>query len=130
MKPSDHVRKLLIVDDDTGVAEAFRQYIGKALGEGWSITVEHTVAGALERLLGGGFDVCLTDYMLDADMTALDLVERAVDVAPELRGRFIVCTGLFLDPEHEIFSELGCRRLDKPFAIDDLLAVVAETVGG
>jgi CheY-like chemotaxis protein len=123
------VRRLLIVDDEPGVAEAFRQYVGKALWDGWVVSVEHTGTGALERIAAGAVDVCMVDYYL-GDMTAPELVRAALDVVPALRGRFIVCTGAVLDPRHELFTELGCRRLDKPFDLSDLLATVEEAIGG
>jgi len=109
----DGTKAILVCDDEDSV----RSLIVRVLARAGLATAEAASAEAALAVLGQRpVAVVLADHHLGA-MTGLDLYERAVDLRPELRGRFILMSGDAGDAELvESARELGLRVIAKPFA--------------
>ncbi|HZN91804.1 MAG TPA: response regulator [Myxococcales bacterium] len=64
-------RKLLIVDDEEYVCNALRRSLQR---EGYEVDVAHHPAEALQKLLGGPFDLVISDHLMP-NMTGLELLK-------------------------------------------------------
>ncbi|MBI5478717.1 MAG: response regulator [Deltaproteobacteria bacterium] len=74
---------------------------------------------------GERFDVILCDLMMPV-MTGMELYDELGRVAPEQRERVVFLTGGAFTPTARSFlSQVPNPRLEKPFDVDELLAVVA-----
>ena len=69
-------RKILLIDDDPLVAQLIGMLVEKFRGE--PFVVEHAAdyTGGLQRLLGGGYALCLLDYRLGTG-DGLELLREA-----------------------------------------------------
>ena len=91
---------------------------------GHEMTTASSGAAALAHLrISGSFDVMLTDYMMP-NMTGLELITTARAILPSLPAALI--TG-FADVAA---TDVGVRRLSKPFNMADLGRLIAELTGG
>jgi two-component system phosphate regulon response regulator OmpR len=110
------VERILLVEDDTRLAEMLSQYLGEA---GFRITVAPLGASALERLAGAEYDAIVLDLMLP-DMDGLDVCRqvRATSDTPVL-----MLTGRGDAIDRIVGLELGADDyLPKPFQPRELLA--------
>jgi DNA-binding NtrC family response regulator len=73
--------KVLIVDDD----ESTRLIITKMLGSDHQTTTANNGKQALEILQQERFDVVITDFQLDYDLTGEDVAKTAKELHPETR---------------------------------------------
>ena len=116
------VARLLVVDDETEIAELLRELLEAA---GYQVTTADSGAAALRLLASQRFDAIVSDLrMPDTDGAAL---WRAVaQQQPALARRMLFVTGDTLGIGARSFlAEAGCPSLDKPFRRSDLLAQVA-----
>lgn len=112
---------VLIIDDDPAV----RRTVGKALGRA-GYTVE-----AVDNGLAAGAALRQRSYraiVCDIRMPFLDGVSFYDELAkadPDIAGRVVFVTGFADEPTIQAFLERIDRPVvEKPFALDDLLAVV------
>ena len=57
-------RKLLLIDDDSLVAQLIGMMVEKFTGCRYTLDHANDYAPGLEKLLAGGYDLCLLDYQL------------------------------------------------------------------
>ena len=116
---------ILVVEDHAAVREAIARSLAR---RGCRVTTATNGIEGLEAVRGQRFDAVITDLTMP-ERGGLWLWERALEVRPELRGRFMLISaearpgqqamGLFLQSEH---------FLVKPFSLDGLLDQ-AEEIG-
>jgi DNA-binding response OmpR family regulator len=123
----------LIAEDHESLAKALRWALQRILPSGWDVqTTGDGRTAEYILIMDPGLHLAVLDYLLphaDADR----IVTEALKVRPHLRGKIIISSGVpdFPDDvERRLFSELGCRRLDKPVDFDDLERLVLEIIGG
>ena len=82
-------------------------------------------------MLGGeGFDLILCDLMMP-DMTGMDLYAAIRAAAPEQASRMIFVTGGAFTPRAiEFLDTVTNLRLDKPFDLRNLRALVRDLLAG
>jgi CheY-like chemotaxis protein len=112
--------RVLAIDDDPMVLAAIRRTLG-----------EHEVVSlddgrqALTLLAGDrAFDVILCDVMMP-NLSGVELHEQLAAVAPLLQQRVVFLTGgAFTERTRDFLDRVPNRRLDKPFDIAELRALV------
>jgi two-component system cell cycle sensor histidine kinase/response regulator CckA len=118
-------RRVLVVDDEPYLLAC----IGGSLADTHDVVTASGGRAALE-ILGNDarFDAVLTDVMM-ADVTGMDLYERARERHPGLERRFVFMTGgAFTRRAQRFLSEMPNRCLEKPFANGQLLDAVDAVV--
>lgn len=118
---------LLIIDDE----ENLRVSLGQVLAPDYDVTL---CGGAVEALavLGSGarFDAILCDLMMPR-MTGVELYERVAVEAPEALPRMVFLSGgAFTSSARDFLDRVQNERLEKPFAVPELLAVLRRVIGG
>lgn len=117
--------RLLVVDDEPGIAELLRELLESA---GYAVRTAASGAEALRLLEAGPFDGVVSDLrMPDVDGAAL---WRSLSARwPPLARRVLFVTGDTLSPAAERFvADTGCASLDKPFSRRELLQRVQALV--
>ena len=121
--PSAVRGRVLLVDDESGVANAVQRYLRKDC----DVVVELAGRPALARMEAGEcFDVVLCDLMMP-NMTGMELYERVLARAPAYAAKFIFMTGGAFTPSTQAFLDrFTNERLGKPFDMKKLKALLAE----
>lgn len=113
-------RRILIVDDELRVART----LGIALGEH-----ETAIAGGGHEAMGlleaqGPYDLVVCDLMMP-EMSGMDLYELVKARWPGQERRFVFMTGgAFTDRAARFLAGVPNARLEKPFRVDELAALV------
>jgi signal transduction histidine kinase len=113
--------RIAVIDDDASVAIV----VSRLLEASHDVFPFASVREALDEIRAGAFDVILCDLMMP-DLTGMDLHAELSRSAPELVPRMAFMTaGAFTPRAREFLERVSNPRLEKPFARDELLAVVA-----
>jgi two-component system cell cycle sensor histidine kinase/response regulator CckA len=120
--PAARRARILAVDDEPQMGRV----IAAAL-RAHDVTAITNAADALARLRAGErFDIILCDLMMP-QMTGMDLFETLERELPEQARRFVFLTGGAFTPKSRTFLErVKNLRIDKPFEVSGLRAMVAE----
>jgi CheY-like chemotaxis protein len=115
--------RILVVDDEKVVATAVR----RVLGDDHDVKVLTSAQEALRRISGGErFDVILCDLMMPV-MTGVELHSELARTAPDQAACMVFLTGGAFTPRARAFlDEVPNPRLDKPFELSTLRALVQE----
>jgi signal transduction histidine kinase len=118
--------RILVVDDEPMIGSA----VGRMLGSEHDVVATTSAKEACERLTAGEhFDVVLCDLIMP-QMTGMDLHAELARLRPEVAGRVVFMTGgAFTTTAREFLDRVTNRRLDKPFAVDGLRAMVRSLLG-
>jgi signal transduction histidine kinase len=119
--PAVRRQRVLIIDDEPQVGSL----VGRVLPQ-HQITSETSARAALVRLrCGERFDHILCDLMMP-DLTGMDFYEALAHIDPDLQGRVIfISAGTFTDRARTFLDSVKNARLDKPFDMAQLTAVLA-----
>jgi signal transduction histidine kinase/CheY-like chemotaxis protein len=119
--PAQEKSRVLIVDDEPRLAWTLRM----ALSDQHDVVAVGTGKEAIERLLGGErFDLVLCDLMMP-EVSGMDVFEAVTTAHPELTSRFVFMTGgAFTDRARAFLQDPRVRRLEKPFLIEDVEALI------
>jgi signal transduction histidine kinase len=115
--------RVCVVDDEVA--------IGRALERGLEMHHEVVVLRSGREVVacvasGGRFDAILSDLMMP-DMTGMDLHDELSRIAPDQAERMIFFTGgAFTDRAREFLKRVPNPRIDKPFEMANVLAVIAD----
>jgi CheY-like chemotaxis protein len=117
--------RILLVDDDHLIAVTVR----RALGAEHDVTALLRAQDALDRIASGErYDVILCDVMMPS-MTGIEFHERLSRELPEQAGRIVFLTGGVFTPTARTFlDEVPNLRMEKPFEVQALRALVNERV--
>ena len=113
--------RVLVVDDDPMVGACLR----RGLRNEHDVSIAKNGREALERIVvGETYDVIFCDLMMPI-MTGMDLHEALLEVAREHAERMVFVTGGAFTPAGRSFLDrVSNERLDKPFDIQNVRAVV------
>lgn len=116
-------RRVLVIDDEAMIGKA----IERALGRHHKVETMTNARAALDRARQGGFDLILCDMMMP-DMNGMEFHAALKETHPELANRVVFLTGgAFTDQSRRFLEEHGAQRLEKPFEIAQLLAIIERT---
>jgi two-component system, cell cycle sensor histidine kinase and response regulator CckA len=124
-EPATRRGRVLVVDDEA----ALTRLLARVLSGTHAVTVETRARDALERLRSGvEFDVILCDLMMP-EMTGMDLHAALQETVPGQAARMVFLTGGAFTPAARAFLDsVPNQRIDKPFEVQALLAVVNSRV--
>ncbi len=109
-------KRILIVDDDSNVLEGYRRLL-RNQRDVWEVVFCNSSAQALQHLSTESFDVLVTDMQMPG-MTGAELMEQAIEVAPEVAR--IVLTGYASMTSSVEASDMAHQILNKPCDLDSL----------
>jgi len=119
--PNISGRSVLMVDDEEVVVDVVREVVGDCV-EVFDVAVDGIEA--LEKVMKRDYDFILLDIMMPR-MDGMEFYKHLREIKPRLLPQIIFITG---DTETEstqtFIRTSGCRFLDKPFMIKDLLEVL------
>jgi PAS domain S-box-containing protein len=119
--------RVLVIDDDPMVAAVVR----RTLSPEHEIVTANRSDEALERLRRGErYEVILCDVMMP-NMTGVDFWQELDSFLPEETKKIVFLTGgAFATQARQFLDSIPNLHLDKPFAPDQLRAIVRERVEG
>src|SRR2546430_11790651 len=118
---------ILVVDDKPALREAIAHSLTR---RGHRFTIAVDAVQGLERLQGAAFDVVITDLQ-GRERGGLWLWRHALDVRPELTGRFVLISSEARPEGHDMTLVIDKERfLVKPFSLDTLSTQVEEIIRG
>jgi CheY-like chemotaxis protein len=117
--------RILVVDDETGMAELGRERLQR-LGYTAVAVTSPLMALSLFRSDPSGFDLIISDMTMP-EMSGYTLAERAAAIRPEIR--FILCTGYNDSVNRERATALGIDGfLEKPHETRALARLVRDVL--
>jgi two-component system response regulator HydG len=111
-------RKILLVDDESGILETLRILLQ---GDGYEVVSALSGAEAVEMLPSASPDIVLTDIRMPG-MTGLEVMAKAHEVDPET-AVILMTAQASLQTAVRAVNEGAYYYLQKPFANDELLAI-------
>ncbi|HEY0990722.1 MAG TPA: response regulator [Kofleriaceae bacterium] len=125
VRPAARRGRVLLVDDDHLIAVAVR----RALGAEHDVTAVLRAQNALDRIAAGErYDVILCDVMMPS-MTGIEFHQRLSRERPEQAEHIVFLTGgAFTATARTFLDEVRNARVEKPFEVQDLRALVNERV--
>jgi two-component system response regulator (stage 0 sporulation protein F) len=119
--PLDHMKKLLIVDDEILILRVLSKAFCKD-GELDVITASNGES-ALKAISANRIDLCLLDVHLP-DMNGLEIMKQIRKVAPETR--IVIITGSDVtDSMMKYIRENAHSMMSKPFELDEIRLLVS-----
>jgi CheY-like chemotaxis protein len=123
-KEDDHKKKILVVEDEFGLQETFRDVF---IMEGYDVRVAVDGEEGLRKFIEFKPDLLFTDVVMPK-MSGLDLVKKAREINPRIKVIYI--SGFFgiRQLKRELDGDIlryGYHYLSKPFKISSMLELVA-----
>jgi PAS domain S-box-containing protein len=117
--------RVLVIDDEETLAQAMRRYL--ALDH--EVEALTSARAALDLIEGGQrYDVILCDVMMP-NITGMDFYARVRALEPALADQIVFVTGgAFTTTAREFLDHVPNRRIEKPFDLKALRAVVNELI--
>lgn len=132
-------RKILLVDDDTGLVESLAQILK---GNGYEVAAASSGADGLKALLAERPDLVILDVMMETDTAGFEVADQIRSRRETSRYRpfrdipIIILTAIdqvtnsrFSMDQRESFLPGTNEFMTKPVDIDELLAKVARALG-
>lgn len=115
--------RVLVIDDEPMMGTTLRM----ALAEDHEVVIVESGEAARDLLKqDGGFDAILCDLMMP-DLSGMELHAWLVQNAPQLARRVIFMTGgAYTESARRFLAAVGNPNIQKPFDVDDLLALVEQ----
>jgi len=125
--PVRGVRRLLVVDDEVGVARLIRDVLTE---DGFDVTITTSPRDALRMAKDQAFDVILSDYKMP-DMDGQAFYHAMRKVAPDAANRIGFVTGDAMSKNvADFLSESGRPHIEKPIIKDELMALLRDVQSG
>ena len=114
--------RILVIDDE----EIVTRVCARVLEEHHEVVTVNAAGAAIDRIVAGErFDAILCDLMMP-DLTGMDVHDAIAAAAPELLPRIVFMTGgAFTERARAFIDRVPNPILAKPFAIDDLVDLIA-----
>jgi signal transduction histidine kinase/CheY-like chemotaxis protein len=123
VEPSSARRaRILLVDDEVALCRA----IQRGMSRFHDVTVSNSGREAIARVVSGErYDVIVSDLMMP-EVTGMEIHDELSRRVPEQANRMVFLTGgAFTPSAREFLDTITNPRIDKPFEMTNLLAIVA-----
>jgi signal transduction histidine kinase len=122
LEPTVRKARVLVVDDEVAMGRALK----RGLGLHHEVTAMTSGKEALACIASGErFDAILSDLMMP-EVTGMEIYEELSRIAPDQAKRMIFLTGgAFTERAREFLDRVPNPRIDKPFEIANVLAIIA-----
>ena len=118
-------KRVLVVEDEPAICELCLRVLA---GEGFEVDIAVNGKVAQDMIEKQQYDLCLVDIKLP-EMNGKELYQWLQEKHPQLASRVIFATGSVMGGDTQSFLEQTDRPfLPKPFAPDELKAIVRETL--
>ncbi len=118
-------KRILVVEDEPSICQVCLRALG---GEGFEVDFTGDGAGAQSRLREREYALCLVDLRTPG-MNGQQFYQWLNEERPELLDRVIFTTGDLVSGDTKSFLEnVGRPVLPKPFTLDELKAVIRDTL--
>ena len=126
MENSDaSVRRILVIEDEPAICEICVRVL---TGDGFEVDIAANGVVAQDMLWERDYDLCLIDIRTPT-MNGKELYQWLEEKHPQAAKRVIFTTGDIMGGETTSFIERsGMPFLPKPFAPDELMAIVRKTL--
>ena len=118
-------RRLLLVEDDPGVAAVARELLE---GMGLDVRSADNAPEALDRLKRERFDVMLTDVVMPGGMTGIELARECARTWPGMR--VVLTSGYAGDDVDAALADAPWPFVRKPYSGEQLAAVLGDLPAG
>jgi DNA-binding response OmpR family regulator len=116
--PFNEQLRVLVVDDEPTICRALTIALGRA---GYDVVAVEAGEQAHSLLRAEHFDFLVLDLRIP-DLRGDVLFELAASIQPHLRYRTLFTTGDGTERAIELIQACGCRWLQKPFELQELVA--------
>ncbi len=121
------VKRILVVEDEPAISQVCLRILA---GEGFEVDIAADGMVAQDMIEGKQYDLCLVGIRTPK-MNGKELYRWLVKKYPQLVRRLIFTTGDMVGGDTKDFLEQAGRPvLPKPFTLDELKAIVRETLKG
>jgi len=117
--------RLLLVEDDPGVAGVARELLGEM---GLEVHSAATAAQALAMLAEDRFDMMLSDVVMPGGMTGIELARRCARTWPTMK--IVLTSGYVGEDVDTALRDSPWPLLRKPYSRDQLAQILGEDVEG
>ena len=123
--PEGSVKRVLVVEDEPAISDVCRRVL---ISEGFEVDIAVNGMVAQDMIEEKQYDLCLID-MRTPSMNGKELYQWLEEKHPRLVSRVIFTSGDVMAEDTQSFLEQAARPfLPKPFAPDELKAIVKETL--
>ena len=123
--PDGSVKRVLVVEDEPAISDVCRRVL---ISEGFEVDIAVNGMIAQDMIEEKQYDLCLID-MRTPSMNGKELYQWLEEKHPRLASRVIFTSGDVMAEDTQSFLEQAARPfLPKPFAPDELKAIVKETL--
>jgi CheY-like chemotaxis protein/anti-sigma regulatory factor (Ser/Thr protein kinase) len=114
--------RILLVDDEVALCRA----VQRALSRHHDVTISNSGREAISRVVSGErYDVIVSDLMMP-EVTGMQIHDELSRSVPDQANRMVFLTGgAFTSGAREFLDTVSNPRIDKPFEMTNLLAIVA-----
>jgi signal transduction histidine kinase len=119
--------RVLVVDDEVTIGRV----LARSLGRYHDVVTLTSGKEALARIASGErFDAIISDLMMP-EVTGMEIYEMLSRIAPDQAKRIIFITGgAFTDQARAFLGAVPNPRIEKPFEVANILAMIAGTTRG
>ena len=112
--------KILVIDDEEGIRDLLFALLGSC---GFETTLASNGEEGIEKIKEGKFDIVISDLMMPK-VSGYEILEILKAIHPETR--MIIMTGGSTKEAEESKTKGAYSFIVKPFAVDEILALVKE----
>ncbi|MCG8605309.1 sigma-54 dependent transcriptional regulator, partial [bacterium] len=118
------MKRILIVEDDKNTLLGLIEILGQ---EGYEVNGLESARKALQALRKERFDILLTDLKMP-DMNGMELYERSVAIAPEMKT-IVMTAYTSVKDAVEAMKRGVYEYLTKPLDLDELFVILEKAIG-
>jgi CheY-like chemotaxis protein len=123
--PSNNRGRVLVIDDDAMIRTVLRRTLEP---EHEVVACANGQAGLTQLLADQRFDVVFCDLVMPG-MNGPEVYRELEARVPAILPRVVLVTGGAFTPElHEFLASVGNTRIEKPFDVNEIRALVAKYV--
>ncbi|MCX7792863.1 MAG: response regulator [Thermodesulfovibrionales bacterium] len=117
------LKEILVIDDEEFISDILSIVLSEL---GYSVTALQDGTEALKYITEREYWAIFCDLKMPG-LDGFEVYEKAVELRPELKNRFVLLTGTLLDKSiKELIEKRGMKILFKPFNFEDVSRLLRE----